>query len=243
MLRSKRSRLIAAPIAAVALSLTVAGYQASAGESGSGSEKADTSGAACVADATTLHADLDRDGRTDKIANPGHTGTKMTIQWGQGGGSYGPKQSVSKLLGAKEGEVATAAVGDFDNDNTLDMVVNVVEPSGVDDPSTARVAEYRPGPLKQTDLGSDDARHSDIGEHGEVQALGIANYGDDDYPDLAVLNNAGDGQLDRDVRLSDKAGLGDFDREANEKYGETGTTPEPPAMPTDGWKHFFKPCA
>ncbi|MGY0059782.1 FG-GAP repeat domain-containing protein [Streptomyces sp. LZ34] len=248
MLR-KRSRLIAAPIAAVALTLTVAGYQATAaGSSPSGdagrSGKATVATAPCLAGATTLVGDLDGDGHPDKITNPGHTGTKMTIQWGAADGSFGEKHSVSKLLGAKTGEVASAAVADFQNDGTLDIVVNLVEPSGADDPSTARVAEYRPGPLKRANLSSADSRHSDIGDHGEVQQLRIANYGDDAYPDLAILNNSGDGQLDRDVRLSlPDSGPGDFDYALKEKYGEFGSTGEPPAMPSDGWTQFYKPCS
>ncbi|MDX3226731.1 VCBS repeat-containing protein [Streptomyces sp. ME19-01-6] len=248
MLR-KRSRLIAAPIAAVALALTVAGYQASAAGSSplggaGGSGKVTEATGPCLADATTLVGDLDGDGHPDKITNPGHTGTEMTIQWGTADGSFGEKHSVSELLGAKTGEVASAAVADFRNDGTLDMVVNIVEPSGGDDPSTARVAEYRPGPLTRSNLSSGDSRHSDIGDHGEVQQLRIANYGDDAYPDLAILNNSGDGALDRDVRLSTPgSGPGNFDYALKVKYGEFGTTAEPPAMPGDGWQQFYKPCS
>ncbi|MFI2189160.1 hypothetical protein [Streptomyces sioyaensis] len=129
-------------------------------------------------------------------------------------------------------------------DGTLDLVVNLITPAGGDDPSTARVAEYRPGPLKRSNLGSATSRHSDIGDHGEAQQLRIANYGGDAYPDLAILNNAGDGQLDRDVRLTKPGrGPGNHDYELQLKYGQFGTTPEPPAMPSDGWKHFYKPCS
>ncbi|MFD8382626.1 FG-GAP repeat domain-containing protein [Streptomyces sp. NPDC059679] len=248
MLR-KRSVLIAAPIAAVTLTLAVAGYQAiAAGSSPSGGAgragKATEATAPCLAGATALVGDLDGDGHPDKITNPGHTGTKMTIQWGAADGSFGEKHTVSKLLGAKKGEVASAAVADFQNDGTLDMVVNLVEPSGGDDSSTARVAEYRPGPLKRANLSSAGSRHSDIGDHGEVQQLRIANYGDDAYPDLAILNNPGDGQLDRDVRLSrPKSGPGNYDYELMKKYGEYASTAEPPAMPSDGWTQFYKPCS
>ncbi|MGO4758750.1 VCBS repeat-containing protein, partial [Streptomyces sp. 2MCAF27] len=83
----KRSVLIAAPIAAVALTLAVTGYQATAaGSSPSGGAgrggMATAATTPCLAGATTLVGDLDGDGRPDKITNPGHTGTKMTIQWG-----------------------------------------------------------------------------------------------------------------------------------------------------------------
>ncbi|MGW2330305.1 FG-GAP repeat domain-containing protein [Streptomyces sp. NPDC001700] len=233
MLR-KRSRLIAVPLAAAALTLTFAGYQAGAAEPS----------APCLADATTLLGDLDGDTYPDKITNPGHTGTEMTVQWGAKNGSFGKKLPVKDLLGAKKGEIATAAVADFQDDGTLDMVVNIVEPSGGDDPSTARLAEYRPGPLDRTNLRSADAEHSDIGDHGEARQLTIARYNDDAYPDLAIRNNGGDGQMDRDVRLSKAGGgLADFDYEAFQKYGEAGSWAEPPAMPTDGWKQFYKPCS
>ncbi|MBW5425773.1 VCBS repeat-containing protein [Streptomyces sp. BG9H] len=248
MLR-KRSRLIAVPIAAVALTLTVAGHQAGAagtGPSAPGGAGASGKAAApapCLAGATTLVGDLDGDGRPDKITNPGHTGTRMTVQWGAADGSFGTKQNVGKLLGAKPGEVATAAVADFQKDGKLDMVVNIVKPSGVDDPATARVADYRPGPLKRANLASAHARHLDIGDSREVKQLRIANYGDDQYPDLAILNNAGDGVWDREVRLTKaRTGPGSYDSEQQYKYGEHGTPAEPPAMPSDGWKRFYQAC-
>ncbi|MFF1698144.1 FG-GAP repeat domain-containing protein [Streptomyces sp. NPDC058257] len=248
MLR-KRSRLIAAPVAALALTLTAAGYQANAAGS-SGSSGAARSGEAaaatapCLSGATTLVGDLDGDGRPDKIVNPGHTGTKTTVQWGAADGSFGSKKTVAKLLGAKTGEVATAAVADFQKDGTLDMVVNLVTPAGGDDPNKARVAEFRPGPLKRSNLSSAAARHSDIGDLGEAKQLRIANYGDDTYPDLAILNNAGDGVIERSVRLTKPgSGPGAFDYELQQKYGETGTPAELPSMPTGGWKHFYKSCS
>ncbi|MFG2500692.1 FG-GAP repeat domain-containing protein [Streptomyces sp. NPDC048441] len=248
MLR-KRLGLIGTPVAAVALTLTVAGYQASAAgspESGGAarSGKATEAAAPCLPGATTLVGDLDGDGRPDKIINPGHTGTKMTVQWGAADGSFGSKQAVGKLLGAKPGEVATAAVADFQNDGTLDMIVNIVTPADGDDTNTARVAEFRPGPLKRSNLGSAAAKHSDIGDHGEAKQLRIANYGDDAYPDLAVFNNDGDGVWERSVRLTKPgSGPGAYDYDLEQKYGETGTPAEPPAMPSDGWKHFYKSCS
>lgn len=243
----KRLHLAAVPVAAVTLSLAVGGFQANAASAPGGAARAGKTTAAtapCLADATTLVGDLDGDKHPDKISNPGLTGTKMTIQWGAANGSFGKPYPVSALLGAKKGEVATAAVADFQRDGTLDMVVNLVTPADGDDPATARVAEYRPGPLKRTNLTSAKSRHSDIGDHGEAQQLRIANYGGDAYPDLAILNNSGDGQLDRHVRLTKPgSGPGNYAYELQEKYGEFGTTSEPPAMPGDGWKHFYKPCS
>ncbi|WP_306338668.1 VCBS repeat-containing protein [Streptomyces sp. KL118A] len=248
MLR-KRSRLIAAPVAAVALTLTVAGYQASAagapGTDETGWPAAGIAAAApCLSNATTLLGDLDGDGRPDKITNPGLNGTKMTVQWGAADGSFGTKQNVSKLVGTKQGEVATAAVADFQKDGKLDLVVNIVEPSGGDDPSTARVADYRPGPLKRANLGSAGTRHLDIGDSSEAKELRIANYGDDAYPDLAILSNAGDGVLERNVRLTKaSSGPGKYNQDHEQKYGAWGTPAEPPTMPGDGWKHFYKACS
>ena len=250
----KRSHVVAATVAAITVPLAVLGCQAdasggSASESsgaseGAGeSEKIATSATPCLVDGATLVGDLDGDGHPDKITNPGHTGTRVTIQWGSANGSFGEKESANDLVGAKEGETASVAIADFQDDGSFDIVVNIVEPSRVDDSATARLAEFRPGPLKRSDLSSPKARHSDIGDHGEVEQLAIANYGDDAYPDLAVRNNPGDGQMDRDVRVSEPgSGPGDLDREATEKYGEYGARANPPAMPTDGWKHFHKPC-
>ncbi|MGW6531696.1 FG-GAP repeat domain-containing protein [Streptomyces venezuelae] len=248
MLR-KRSRLIAAPVAAVALTLTVAGYQASAagapGPDETGWPAAGIAAAGpCLSDATTLLGDLDGDGHPDKIANPGLNGTKMTVQWGAADGTFGTKQNVGKLVGVKRGEVATAAVADFGQDGKLDLVVNIVEPSGVDDPATARVADYRPGPLKRADLTSARTRHLDIGDASEAKELRVANYGGDAYPDLAILSNAGDGVWERNVRLSKaNSGPGAYNQDHEQKYGAWGTPAEPPAMPGDGWKHFYKSCS
>ncbi|MFD0417909.1 FG-GAP repeat domain-containing protein [Streptomyces sp. NPDC127108] len=243
-----RSRLIAAPVAAVALTLTVGAFQAgatgSSASGGAGQSGKTAAAAACLAGATTLVGDLDGDGRPDKIVNPGHTGTRMTVQWGTASGSFGAKKSVRKLLGAKPGEIASAVVADFRNDGKLDIVVNVVKPAGGDDPNTARVSQYRPGPLKRTNLGSAQARHSDIGDHGEARQLRVADYNDDAYPDIAVLNNSGDGSLDRQVRLSKRSsGPGKYVYEQQVKYGQVGTPAEPPSMPKKGWKHFYKPCS
>ncbi|MEU5834395.1 FG-GAP-like repeat-containing protein [Streptomyces diacarni] len=246
-MRRTRSRWIALPLAAAALTLAGAGYASAVNPvaQGAGDESARTAAsAACLADSTTLVGDLDGDGRADRITNPGHTGTEMTVEWGNKDGSFGEKHTVRDLVGAGRAEDAAAAVADFDNDGKLDMVLNIVEPSGGDDPSTADLAEFRPGPLNRIDLTSPDAVHSDIGDHGEVRELSVARYNDDDTPDLAVLNNIGDGMMDREARLSQPGGgLGDYDGVANGKYGESGTWAEPPAMPTDGWSQFFSPCA
>ncbi|MEU5022388.1 VCBS repeat-containing protein, partial [Streptomyces angustmyceticus] len=81
-------RLIAVPIAAVALPLTVAGHQAVAaaaptpGGAARSSGNATTVTAPCLAGAATMVGDLDGDGHADKISNPGLTGTRMTVQWG-----------------------------------------------------------------------------------------------------------------------------------------------------------------
>lgn len=249
-----RSRVIAASVAAVTVPLAVLGCQtdasgtpaaesAGASESAKEPENIAKSATPCLVGGTTLVGDLDGDGHPDKITNPGHTGTKMTIQWGSADGSFGEQESVKDLVGAKEGEIASAAIADFQNDGSFDIVINIVEPSLGDDSATARLAEFRPGPLKRSDLSSPEARHSDIGDRGEVEQLAVANYGDDAYPDLAIRNNPGDGQLDRDVRISQPgSGPGEFAREAMEEYGEYGARANPPAMPTDGWKHFHKPC-
>lgn len=242
MLRT-RSRLIAVPLAAAALTLTGAGFHAVAADS-SASGAPSTASAPCLADATTLVGDLDGDGNPDRISNPGHTGTKMTIQWGTADGTFGKKVSVNDLLGAEDGEIATAAVADFKNDGTLGMVVSIVEPASGDDANTSRLSEYRPAPLDRSDLGSAGAVHSDVGDGGEVQELRIAQYNDDAYPDLAILNNPGDGQMDREVRLSKTdGGLADRDKAANDEFGEWGSRADPPAMPADGWGQFYESCS
>lgn len=243
MLRT-RSRLIAVPLAAAALTLTGAGFHAVAADSSASGGAPSSAAAPCLADATTLVGDLDGDGNPDKISNPGHTGTKMTIQWGTADGTFGKKVSVNDLLGVKDGEIASAAVADFKNDGTLGMVVNIVEPASGDDANTARLSEYRPAPLDRSDLGSSQAIASDVGEFGEVQELSVAQYDGDAYPDLAILNNPGDGQMDREVRLSKTdGGLADRDGAANDEFGEWGSRADPPAMPTDGWSQFFESCS
>lgn len=252
MLRSKRSRLIAAPVAAGVLALTFAGYHAGAAESSGGSDSAGKAKGAtkasepCLTENNQIVGDLDGDGSPDRITNAENTGAKVTIEWGKEGGSFGEKVSLNDLVGAKKGETATAAVADFDLDKVLDLVVNIVEPSGGDDPSTARVAEYRPGPVERTKLESAETRKLDIGDTTEVQKMGIHDFTDDVgevYPDLVMLNNAGDGVLERTVRLTtDKSGPGKSDRAANDKYGDWGTPAEPPSFPSDGYLQFYRFC-
>lgn len=243
-----RLRLIAVPVAAVTLPLTVAGFQAEAAAASAPggaarAGKATAATAPCLADATTLVGDLDGDGHPDKISNPGLTGTRMTIQWGTANGSFGTKHAVSALLGAKKGRSrpprspTSSVTAPWTWSSTSSR-----RPMGTTLDGARRAIPTRP--LKRSNLTSARARHSDIGDHGEVQQLRIANYGGDAYPDLAILNNSGDGTLDRDVRLTKPgSGPGNFDYELKVKYGEFGTTSEPPTMPGDGWKHFYKPCS
>lgn len=238
----KRLRLIAVPVAAVALPLTVAGFPAhAAGAAPSGKAAAAT--APCLADATTLLGDLDGDGHRDKISNPGLTGTTMTIQWGTANGTFGPKQAVSALLGAKKGRsrppLSPTSSGTA---NWTWSSTSSRPPTGTTLDGARRGIPPRAAQAVESELPK--SRHSDIGDHGEAQQLRIANYGGDAYPDLAIRNNAGDGTLDRDVRLTNpRSGPGNYDYELQVKYGEFGTTSEPPSMPGDGWKHFYKPCS
>ncbi|RLL67781.1 VCBS repeat-containing protein [Streptomyces sp. Z26] len=249
MLRT-RTRLIVAPVAAAAVALTLAAYQAGATEPTDGSSHSGAVGAApCLSGLDVLIGDLDGDSYPDRIGNRGLDGTKTTVEWGNADGSFGDKQEINDLVGAGNDETATAAVADFQNDGVLDLVVNIVEPSGGDDPSTARLSEYRPGPLKRADLSSGETQKLDIDKHGEVRTLGIARYDEpvgnpDDFPDLVMVNYAGDGVLERSVRLSQADGTpGAFSREADDKYGDWGTPAEPPSMPNDGWKQFYEPCS
>lgn len=186
----------------------------------------------------------DGDAYPGKINDPGHTGTQMTVQWGTKSGSYGNPVSVNGLLGVKRGEEGAVAVADFHNKGTLDMLVSIVKPADGDDLNQEGLAEFRSGPLNRS-LVSSHTTDSDISRSGEVQQLRIANYNNDGFPDLAILQNAGDGQLDRNVRLSVSpgGGLGTMDPDANDKYGEAGALSDPPAMPTDGWQNFYKPCS
>ncbi|WP_030560001.1 FG-GAP repeat domain-containing protein [Streptomyces aureocirculatus] len=195
-----RSRWIAAPLGAASVTLTYAACQAGAvgpetGEASRSGRTVAVLAVPCLAGAATLVGDLDADGNPDRMSNPGNTGTRMTVQWGTASGSFGPKHSVDDLLGVRTDQVATAAVADFTQDGTLDIVVNIVQPSGGDDPATRRVADFRPGPLKRADLGSRASGHFDVGDH------------------------------------------------VQQKYGRFGAPGEPPTMPTDAWKHFYKPCS
>ncbi|MGW7517507.1 FG-GAP repeat domain-containing protein [Streptomyces sp. NPDC054796] len=247
-----RSRLVTVPLTAVAAALTLtAAVQAGAAEpsaeggTGSTSKAGAAASAPCLENATTLIGDIDGDGLPDRISNPGNDGTKMTVQFGIKGGSFDEKFTVAELVGANKGEETTAAVADFQNDGILDLVVNVIEPSGGDDPATARIAEYRPGPLDRTDLSSDDTVKAGLGERGEIWGLAVADYNGDKLPDLAIHNNTGDGTAEREVRLGQPGtGIEDINYDDNAKYGETNATwGEPPAMPTDGWSKFYKACA
>ncbi|MGA5566703.1 hypothetical protein ACPCUV_36815 [Streptomyces platensis] len=52
------------------------------------------------------------------------------------------------------------------------------------------------------------------------------------------------GDRERLVRLTNpRSGPSNYDYDLQVKYGEFGTTSEPPSMPGDGWKHFYKSCS
>lgn len=221
-----RSRLILAPLAVAAVAVAATGCR----------DTSSQAGGTCTAGRTTLVGKLDGDSHPDKVSDPGGTGTKVTVRWGRKDGSFGPEIPAARLLGVKKGEVAAVAVADFENDGTLDMFAEVVKPSGVDDPASARLAEYRPGPLTRDGLRSAHPRRLAIGEEKEIEKVRVARVDDDAYPDLAILENAGDG-ADDSRTLRSKPGEGPTDAGS---YTATHQPAKP--LPAGGWTKFYKPC-
>ena len=189
-----------------------------------------------------LLADLDGDGRADRVSDPSHTGTQLTIAFGKEAG-YGTPVGVRKLVdssGAEEKDVL-AAVADFDGDGWSDLVVVATGQKQGDDPIEPAVAELVSGPFSASGRGQ-HTRHLDL---GETRGIAVADYDHDSHPDLAVFAYAGDGVYQTEARLGDTdTGLADrtADTSKYSVYADQTDDETPSNMPSSGLRTFYSEC-
>lgn len=195
--------------------------------------------AACVTGSGDLVADLDADGRADRVSDPSGAGTEVTITFGTASGD-GERVGVRELAGGyRGGDTALAAVADFDRDGWADLVVAVTGKWRGDDPIEPRLAELRRGPFSRTGRGH-DPHHLDL---GETRGLAVADYNHDRYPDLAAYTYDGDGVYQVRGRPGEKsAGIGRYTGEYSADVEGTDD-PTPSGMPEFALGSFYPRCA
>ncbi|MFD0392469.1 FG-GAP repeat domain-containing protein [Streptomyces nogalater] len=103
--------------------------------------------AACLTGSGDLIADVDDDGRPDRITDPSHHGAGLAIAFGTGSRRERtvPARGLADRPGNRQRYVR-AAVADFDQDGWSDLAVVAGRAQGGDDPVPPRVAELRLGP-------------------------------------------------------------------------------------------------
>ncbi|NEA16536.1 VCBS repeat-containing protein [Streptomyces halstedii] len=164
-----------------------------------------------------LVADLDADGRADRVSPATLTGAGLTIAFGSGDGrkEVGPRDLVGDR--GEDLENVLAVVADFDQDGWMDLFVVATDTAGGDDPVDPGVSELRLGPFSARGRGQSD-HPVDL---PEPRAVTVADHDHDRYPDLASYGYEGDGVYATVARLGGEKGLdGDAD-EGNRPYTKT----------------------
>ncbi|MFI0168183.1 VCBS repeat-containing protein [Streptomyces sp. NPDC017095] len=195
--------------------------------------------AACRTDSGDLIADVDNDGRPDRITDPSGRGARLTVTFGTGSrhGRTVAARGLADRTGSRQRYVR-AAVADFDRDGWSDLAVVAGAEQGGDDPVPPRVAELRFGPFSNTGRARRTARL----DLGATRDIAVADYNHDRYPDLVAYTYAGDGSYEFQVRLGDArtglaAGTGAYATDA----GATGYHP-PVRLPHAGLGPFYPVC-
>ncbi|MCL3997850.1 FG-GAP repeat domain-containing protein [Streptomyces lavenduligriseus] len=195
--------------------------------------------AACLTGSGDLIADVDNDGRPDRITDPSHHGARLTITFGTGSRRERtvPARGLADRPGNRQ-QYVRAAVADFDQDGWSDLVVVAGQAQGGDDPVPPRVAELRLGPFS----GTGRSRRTVRLDLGVTQDIAVADYDHDRYPDLASYTYAGDGVYVFEARLGDpRTGLRAGTRAYTTDAGATGHHP-PARLPHAGLTPFYPGC-
>ncbi|MEU9157669.1 VCBS repeat-containing protein [Streptomyces sp. NPDC048417] len=238
--RPKRHRRL---LARTAVWATVTVLLAACGASGAGAPPHPTSSptvTSCLTPSGDLLADIDADGRTDRVFDPSRTGARLTVAFGEKTG-YGAPVGVRKLVGGSgSGEKdVVGAVADFDGDGWSDLVVVATGQNQGDDAIEPAVAELVSGPFSASGRGQ-RSRHLDL---VETRGIAVADYDHDSRPDLAVFSYSGDGVYQTEARLgSTETGLADATAATRTKYTAYAYSKYPVKLPRSGLSGFYPKC-
>ncbi|MGW3289699.1 FG-GAP repeat domain-containing protein [Streptomyces sp. NPDC001002] len=186
-----------------------------------------------------LLADIDGDGRTDRVSDPSRTGARLTVEFGEKTG-YGKPVGVRKLVGDSGGgeKDVVGAVADFDGDGWSDLAVVATGQSQGDDPIKPKVAKLVSGPFSASGRGQ-HTRNLDL---VETRGVSVADYNHDSRPDLAVFSYSGDGVYQTETRLgSEDTGLGEAS-EDSARYTKYVYASRPVTLPPAGLSKFYPKC-
>ncbi|MEU1514569.1 VCBS repeat-containing protein [Streptomyces sp. NPDC005811] len=192
---------------------------------------------ACVTDAGELIADLNDDGRADRVADPTHQGAGLTVTFGFGTPyeNRAGRRALADHSGTHQNYVR-AVVADFDRDGWSDLVVVAGRNQLGDDPIPPNVAELRFGPFSNTGRAR-RIRQLDLGPTKEIE---VADFDHDRYPDLSAYTYTGDGVYAWEARLGDPdRGLGTDTREFT--VDDTGRA-DLATFPATGLDRFYPRC-
>ncbi|MGW1214384.1 FG-GAP repeat domain-containing protein [Streptomyces sp. NPDC002499] len=193
----------------------------------------------CVTSAGNLLADIDGDGRTDRVSDPSRTGARLTVEFGEKAG-YGKPVGVRKLVGGSGGgeKDVVGAVADFDGDGWSDLAVVATGQKQGDDAIKPKVAKLVSGPFSASGQGQ-RTRKLDL---TETRGVSVADYNHDSHPDLAVFSYSGDGVYQTEARLgSADTGLGDAS-EGSAGYTKYVYASRPITLPPSGLSKFYPKC-
>ncbi|AKN74923.1 hypothetical protein QR97_39200 [Streptomyces sp. PBH53] len=194
---------------------------------------------ACLTRSGDLVADVDDDGHPDRITDPSHRGTRLTLTLGIGSSreTTVSARGLADRTGSRQ-EYVSAAVADFDRDGWSDLVVVAGEEQGGDDPIPPRVAELRLGPFS----GTGRSRRVVQLDLGATKDIAVADYNHDRHPDLAAYTYSGDGTYETQARLGDAhTGLAPGTRAYTREAPHTGYHP-PATLSDSGLAAFYPRC-
>lgn len=196
----------------------------------------------CVTASGDLLADIDGDGRTDRVSDPSRTGARLAVSFGKEAG-YGTPVGVRKLVGSSGSDEkdVLAAVADFDGDGWSDLVVVATGRIQGDDAIEPTVDELISGPFSASGRGQ-RTRQLDL---GETRGIAVADYDHDRHPDLAVFSYEGDGVYQTEARLGDSdTGLADRTPGTSKYrvYADRTGDDTPSNMPSSGLRTFYPEC-
>ncbi|MEU1013652.1 VCBS repeat-containing protein [Streptomyces sp. NPDC005890] len=182
---------------------------------------------------------MNDDGRPDRITDPSHHGTLLTVTFAMG--SPHEMTVTARGLADRPGsrqEYVSAAVADFDRDGWSDLVVVAGEAQGGDDPIPPWVAELRLGPFS----GTGRSRRTVRLDLRATKDIAVADFDHDRHPDLAAYTYSGDGSYETQARLGDAhTGLAPDTRAYTTDAQSTGYDPPTP-LAYAGLTPFYPAC-